>query len=629
MAALRSAGALVLGSVALHELAFGATGINALGTPDNPRLPGHIPGGSSSGSGVAVADGSARLTLGTDTGGSTRVPAALCAVVGFKPAYGTYSVEGLLPLAPSMDHVGLLAGNVDDVARAHAVLAAPDAANGGGRTLGLIRRQVEDADPEVGVALEQALRSLEASGYRFKDIELADVSQVFDFTTVVLFREAAMTYAWSRDRWASHLGADVRDRLEKGAAIPEAEYSLRSTSATSTFAACASCSTRWTCWWAHGADPAAHRGRRRCRPDARAEDDREHPAGELHRHTRALAARRSRRAGGAAGDGHVERLGAGSGGRDRAGSGLTPMARITTPFGWDSTAAEVVEGVDLSGKRAIVTGRLRDRRRDRARAGGRRRRGHAGRARHGRGRADRRGHHGHDRQRARARRPAGAGRPRLDRRVRRGWDGPLHILVNNAGVMALPELELHRGGLGTAVRHQPPRAFALALGLHDALASAGAARIVSLSSRGHLRSPVVFDDLNFAFRPYDPWLAYGQSKTANVLFAVGATRALGAATGSPPTRSPRRDRRHQPARATWTPARGAAQPSGATGSRRIEQGAATSVLVATSALLEGIGGRYFEDCNEARGRAPGAPAERAWRPTRSIPATPSGSGTCR
>ena len=146
---------MVLGSVALHELAFGATGINALGTPDNPRLPGHIPGGSSSGSGVAVADGSARLTLGTDTGGSTRVPAALCAVVGFKPSHGTYSVEGLLPLAPSMDHVGLMAANVDDVARAHAVLAAPDGAHGGGRTLGLIRRQVEDADPEVGVAIDR------------------------------------------------------------------------------------------------------------------------------------------------------------------------------------------------------------------------------------------------------------------------------------------------------------------------------------------------------------------------------------------------------------------------------------------------------------------------------------------
>ena len=104
------------------------------------------------------------------------------------------------------------------------------------------------------------------------------------------------------------------------------------------------------------------------------------------------------------------------------------------------------------------------------------------------------------------------------------WSGPLHLLVNNAGVMALPDLRLTPRGweLQFATNHLGH--FALALGLHDALADAGDARIVSLSSRGHLRSPVVFDDLNFSSRPYDPWLAYGQSKTANVLFAVEATR---------------------------------------------------------------------------------------------------------
>ena len=79
--------------------------------------------------------------------------------------------------------------------------------------------------------------------------------------------------------------------------------------------------------------------------------------------------------------------------------------------------------------------------------------------------------------------------------------------------------------------------FALALGLHDALAAEGAARIVSVSSSGHLRSPVVFDDIDFAFRDVRPVrCAYGQSKTANVLFAVGGDRALGATTASPPTR---------------------------------------------------------------------------------------------
>ena len=98
------------------------------------------------------------------------------------------------------------------------------------------------------------------------------------------------------------------------------------------------------------------------------------------------------------------------------------------------------------------------------------------------------------------------------------------MLVNNAGVMALPDLQLTPEGweLQFATNHLGH--FALALGLHDALAAAGDARIVSVSSGGHLRSPVVFDDINFSSRPYDPWLAYGQSKTANVLFAVEATR---------------------------------------------------------------------------------------------------------
>src|ERR1700730_2934067 len=90
--------------------------------------------------------------------------------------------------------------------------------------------------------------------------------------------------------------------------------------------------------------------------------------------------------------------------------------------------------------------------------------------------------------------------------------------------MALPDLQLTPSGweLQFATNHLGH--FALAVGLHDALTAAGNARLVSLSSPGHLRSPVVFDDINFSSRPYDPWLAYGQSKTANVLFAVEANR---------------------------------------------------------------------------------------------------------
>jgi NAD(P)-dependent dehydrogenase (short-subunit alcohol dehydrogenase family) len=97
------------------------------------------------------------------------------------------------------------------------------------------------------------------------------------------------------------------------------------------------------------------------------------------------------------------------------------------------------------------------------------------------------------------------------------------VLVNNAGVMACPEQYIAQGWrCGSPPNHLGH--FALATGLHDALAADGSARIVVVSSTGHQVSPVVFDDVNFAFRPYDPWLAYGQSKTANVLFAVGAIR---------------------------------------------------------------------------------------------------------
>jgi NAD(P)-dependent dehydrogenase (short-subunit alcohol dehydrogenase family) len=102
------------------------------------------------------------------------------------------------------------------------------------------------------------------------------------------------------------------------------------------------------------------------------------------------------------------------------------------------------------------------------------------------------------------------------------WDGPLHILVNNAGVMACPEQFTPLGWEWQFATNHLGH-FALATGLHTALAADGAARIVVASSTGHQTSPVVFDHVNFAFRPYGPWLAYGQSKTANVLFAVEAT----------------------------------------------------------------------------------------------------------
>jgi NAD(P)-dependent dehydrogenase (short-subunit alcohol dehydrogenase family) len=179
-----------------------------------------------------------------------------------------------------------------------------------------------------------------------------------------------------------------------------------------------------------------------------------------------------------------------------------------------------------------------------------------------------------------------------------GWSAPLHLLVNNAGVMTLPRRELTSRGweMQFAVNHLGH--FALALGLHDALAAAGGARIISVSSRGHLRSPVLFDDLNFTTHPYEPFVAYGQSKTANILFAVEATRrwataAITANAVHPGAIAETNLSRH------LDPETLADLRSLGLRYKSTEQGAATSVLVATSPQLEGVGGRYFEDCNEA------------------------------
>jgi NAD(P)-dependent dehydrogenase (short-subunit alcohol dehydrogenase family) len=280
---------------------------------------------------------------------------------------------------------------------------------------------------------------------------------------------------------------------------------------------------------------------------------------------------------------------------------MSAQSLITTPFGFDSTAAEVVAGIDLGGRRAIVTGSSS----------------------------------GIGIETARALASAGAEVTLAVRDINAGaktaeditettgnatvhfeeldlavlrsvavfvaaWNEPLDLLINNAGVMAIPDLELTPEGweLQFATNHLGH--FALAVGLHDALAAAPTgARIVSLSSRAHLRSPVTFDDVNFASRPYDPMLAYGQSKTANVLFAVGATRhwsdeGITANAVHPGAIDTTNLSRHlDPDYLEQLRA------SGTYRFKTPEQGAATTTLVATSPQLEGIGGRYFEDCNEA------------------------------
>ena len=274
--------------------------------------------------------------------------------------------------------------------------------------------------------------------------------------------------------------------------------------------------------------------------------------------------------------------------------------RITTGFGAASTAAEVIAGIDLNGQRVIVTGGASgigvETARTLAGAGAEVtlavRSVDAG-------------------QQAAADITASTGNPRvlvapLDLADQgsigafvRGWDGPLHVLVNNAGIMASPLMRTPEGWeMQFATNHLGH--FALANGLHAALTAAGGARIVSVSSSAHHRSPVVFEDIHFERREYEPWSAYGQSKTANVLFAVEATKRWAAdgitANAVMPGGIRTNLQRYVPEEELQ---RLRAAAGGDLKWKTPEQGAATTVLVATSPLLEGVGGRYFEDCNEA------------------------------
>jgi len=269
------------------------------------------------------------------------------------------------------------------------------------------------------------------------------------------------------------------------------------------------------------------------------------------------------------------------------------MQRITTSFGFRSTAAEVAHGINLSGKRAIVTGGASgiglETAKTLASAGAEvtiaARDLETGKRTAGEISAKTKNHAVHAMQLDLLSRDSIAA-------FAAAWSGPLHILVNNAGVMACPEGHTPEGwDPQFATNHLGH--FALTLSLHKALAAAGNARIVVVASSAHLLSPVIFDDLHFHFRVYDPRLAYAQSKTANMLFAVEASTRWKhdgiTANSLHPGAIVTNLQRHVGGK-MLTPPHLQKTP---------EQGAATSVFLATSPLLEGIGGRYFIDCNEA------------------------------
>ena len=281
------------------------------------------------------------------------------------------------------------------------------------------------------------------------------------------------------------------------------------------------------------------------------------------------------------------------------------MTRILNDFDSTTTALQVVEGIDLSGRRALVTGAASGIGVETARA-----LAHAGAQVTLAVRDTAAG----ERVAADLARTSGrddvavvhldlADLATVDA-LTAAWEGPLHVLVNNAGVMDTPQGTTAQGW-ETQFGTNHLGHFALTTGLHDALAAAGDARVVSVSSSGHAASPVVFDDLFFERRPYEPGLAYGQSKTANALFAVELTRRWAAdgitANALMPGGIWTPLQRHWSAeqRAAAEQQASRAEAAGMFRMKTPEQGAATSVFLATSPQVAGIGGRYFEDCHEA------------------------------
>lgn len=219
VAAARAAGARLVGKVNLHELAFGGSGVNPwTGTPVNPLDPTRIPGGSSSGSAVAVATGEADIAIGTDTAGSVRTPAACCGVVGLKTTHGRISVEGVQPLAPSLDTVGPMAADVAGVEVGMRLLdpgfgALPAAATAVGRVRLGAAAWVEDAVD----------RLLAAAGLDVEDVDLPGWDAATGAGATVLFGEAARVHAELVRAHGDELGAEAQVRLATGAAVTDDE----------------------------------------------------------------------------------------------------------------------------------------------------------------------------------------------------------------------------------------------------------------------------------------------------------------------------------------------------------------------------------------------------------------------
>jgi aspartyl-tRNA(Asn)/glutamyl-tRNA(Gln) amidotransferase subunit A len=244
---LLDAGAIALGTLNMTELALGPFGDNAHhGDADNPWRTGHVSGGSSSGSAAAVAAGLVPAALGSDTGGSIRLPAACCGIVGLKPTYGRVSRAGVMPLSWTMDHLGPMARTVRDVALMLGVMAGHDPLDPTSSTrdvpdyvapldvpLGGLRAAVPEnhfadgVEPEVAAAVTSAARTLEACGVRVGAVRVPDPAAITSACNNPIVRtECAATHARLLRERPQELQPVVRSRAESGLDVKAVDYVL-------------------------------------------------------------------------------------------------------------------------------------------------------------------------------------------------------------------------------------------------------------------------------------------------------------------------------------------------------------------------------------------------------------------
>jgi aspartyl-tRNA(Asn)/glutamyl-tRNA(Gln) amidotransferase subunit A len=243
---LKQAGAMIVGKTNTHEIALGVTGNNPhYGTARNPWDTTRIPGGSSSGSAIAVATGMALGALGTDTGGSIRIPASLCGIVGFKPTFGRVSLRGVFPLSWNLDHVGPLTKCVKDAALILQVLSIYDPIDPAsikmsgddyaghlakpvqGRKIALgVGKFIEAAEPEVLEAVHKATQVFESLGCEVQEVDVSWLKEAALANKTMTQSDGAAVH---RDRLREHpemFGEDIRRRLEDGAKTTSTEYIL-------------------------------------------------------------------------------------------------------------------------------------------------------------------------------------------------------------------------------------------------------------------------------------------------------------------------------------------------------------------------------------------------------------------